>query len=336
MDAEKATSDANGLSDESVSEVRHLQQEGQSSNSFTRLRACERCQRMKVRCEANGDSQRCKRCDQANRECVPTGPRAKRRRTDRRVTELEQKVASLTASLISHGYSDGLDTEGISVEPSEQEIGHPMAQPGQEGPRQALPAVRSPPQQSCNEKTFRDELPTWIENLGSTASIDAIDRRILDVTTAYDIFHRYSFEMSQYFPIVTFPCTTKPELIRHTKPVLFHTILAVAAAPTLPNIQHLLVSEVTRIIADRVLCRAEKSLELVQALLVLVMFYQRPKESKELNFLQFAYAGAIMALDLGLGKRSPRKGTDVTVTGSIATEAEMRRTWLGCYYICAK
>ena len=336
MDAEKAAADVNGLSDERIIEVTHPQQEGPSSNSFTRLRACERCQRMKVRCEAKGDSQRCKRCDQANRECVPTGPRAKRRRTDRRVTELEQKVASLTASLISHGYPDDLDIEGTSVEPSDQDIGHTVAQPGQEGPGRALPAARSPTQQSRNEKTFRGDLATWIENPGSAASIDAIDRGILDATTAYDIFHRYSSEMSQYFPIVTFPCTTEPELIRHTKPILFHTILAVAAAPIRPDIQHLLVGEVTRIIADRVLCRAEKSLELVQALLVLVMFYQRPKDSKELNFLQFTYAGAIMALDLGLGKRSPRKDTDVTVPGSMATEAEMRRTWLGCYYMCAK
>ena len=336
MDTAKAASDANGLSDEGTVETRQTQDEGQRSKSFARLRACERCQRMKVRCESNEDSQRCKRCDQANRDCVQTGPRAKKRRTDRRVTELEQKVASLTASLTAHGYSDGLDIDATSGEPSEHDTDHPTAQHGKDGLGQSIPGVRTALQQSRHEKTFREEIATWIGGPDTAASVDAVDRRVLDVTTAYLIFRRYQFEMSQYFPIVTFPSTTKPEYIRRTKPILFHTILAVAAAPIRPDLQHLLIDEITQILADRVMYRGEKSIELVQALLVMVIFYHRPKDPKPLTFLQIAYAGAIMALDLGLAKTPPRKGTDALVSGPTTTEAEIRRTWLGCYYVCAK
>lgn len=88
--------------------------------------------------------------------------------------------------------------------------------------------------------------------------------------------------------------------------------------------------------ADRVMYRGEKSVELIQALLVLVVHYQRPRQSKELNFLQIVHSAAIMALDLGLGKRSTRKGPDGMVPESTMNEAEARRVWLGCYYLCAK
>jgi hypothetical protein len=142
--------------------------------------------------------------------------------------------------------------------------------------------------------------------------------------------------MSQYFPFVVFSYTTKPEYIRRTKPILFHTILAVAAGSVRPDLRPLLIDEITQIMADRVMYRGEKSVELIQALLVLVVHYQRPRQSKELNFLQIVHSAAIMALDLGLGKRSTRKGIDGTAPESTMNEAEARRVWLGCYYLCAK
>lgn len=55
-----ASKDVNGLSDECTVEGSHAQVDAQSSKCFTRLRACQRCKRMKVRCEINDNSQRCK------------------------------------------------------------------------------------------------------------------------------------------------------------------------------------------------------------------------------------------------------------------------------------
>jgi hypothetical protein len=336
MDAATASTDVNGLSEESTVEGSHAQEDAQGSKRFARLRACERCQRMKVRCEINDNSQRCKRCDQANRDCVPTESRPKRRRTDRRVTELEQKVASLTASLVAHGHSDGITTEAPIAQMAEGGADQPITQQGTDDSVSAFPGINKLPSQGRQETTFRDEIGAWIGIPGSAASFDAIKRQILDAATAYQIFNRYHLQMSQYFPFVVFSYTTKPEHIRRTKPILFHAILAVAAAPLRPDLRPLLIDEITQIMADRVMYRGEKSVELIQALLVLVVHYQRPRESKELNFLQIVHSAAIMALDLGLGKRSKRKGTDGMAPESTINEAEVRRVWLGCYYLCAK
>jgi Fungal specific transcription factor domain len=336
MDATMASTDVNGLSDESTVEDSHAQEDGQGSKRFTRLRACERCKRMKVRCEVNDNSQRCKRCDQADQDCVPTESRPKRRRTDRRVTELEQKVASLTASLVAHGYPDGITAEAPIAETAERGADQLITQHSTDDSESAFPRINTFQSQGRQEILFRDGIGTWIGIPGNTAFVDAIDRQILDAATAYQIFNRYHFQMSQYFPFVVFSYTTKPEDIRRTKPILFHTILAVAAASVRPDLRQLLIDEITRMMADRVMYRGEKSVELIQALLVLVVHYQRPRQLKELNFLQIVHSAAIMALDLGLGKRSTPKGTDGTAPESTMNEAEARRVWLGCYYLCAK
>lgn len=76
--------------------------EESSFNDPKRLRACEACRGLKVRCEPdqhNPDAP-CKRCAKANRICVVTAPSRKRRKkTDSRVAELEKKIDALTASL---------------------------------------------------------------------------------------------------------------------------------------------------------------------------------------------------------------------------------------------
>ncbi|KGQ11902.1 hypothetical protein BBAD15_g2339 [Beauveria bassiana D1-5] len=65
-----------------------------------KLRACEACRGLKVRCEPDPNDGPCRRCKKANRRCVVTAPTRKRqRKTDSRVSELEKKIDALTASL---------------------------------------------------------------------------------------------------------------------------------------------------------------------------------------------------------------------------------------------
>jgi hypothetical protein len=221
--------------------------------------------------------------------------------TDRsQVTELEQKVASLTASLVVHGHSDDIIAEASTAEMADRGADQLITQHSTDDSGSAFPRVNTLQSQGRWGTTFWDEIGAWIGIPGGAASIAAIDRQILDAATAYQIFNRYHFQISQYFPFVAFSYTTKPEYIRRTKPILFHTILAVATAPIRPDLRQLLVDEITQITADRVMYRGEKSVELIQALPVLVVHYQRPRQSKELNFLQVVHSAAAMALDLGL------------------------------------
>jgi hypothetical protein len=140
-----------------------------------------------------------------------------------------------------------------------------------------------------------------------------------------------------------FPPSTTAAEVRRTKPVLFLSIVAAAVGAFRPDFQPTLVSEVTRIVSDRIVYHGEKSLELVQAVQILTIYYQPPEKYEELNFNQMIHIAAVMALDIGMGKRSKsgafaiwKEYMDKKAPLPDTNAAETRRAWLGCYYMCAK
>jgi Fungal Zn(2)-Cys(6) binuclear cluster domain len=184
------------------------------------------------------------------------------------------------------------------------------------------------------------EQPLASKETPNNSYIDVIDRHIVDAQTAYHIFDRYNTEM-QCLPIMVFPPGTKAEDIRRSKPVLFLAILSAASNTIRPDLQPTFVSEIIRVLADRVMCRGEKTLELVQSLQVITIFYQPPDRYEEMNFNQLIHAAVVMAIDIGMGKRS-RAGRgshwkeQVGKTSSVEVDAaETRRAWLGLYLLCA-
>ena len=86
------------------------------------------------------------------------------------------------------------------------------------------------------------------KDVGYGAWVDVIDRHVIDEKTAYRSFDRYHKDMCQYLPIVVFPPSTTAAEIRRTKPVLFLSIVAASVAAFRPEVQPMLVSEVTRIV----------------------------------------------------------------------------------------
>lgn len=172
---------------------------------------------------------------------------------------------------------------------------------------------------------------------------DIIDAGLIDAQTAYRCFDRYATEMCRQLPVVVFPSGTRAEDVRKTRPILFEAIVAVACGTIRSDLQPRLISDATRVLADRIVFSGEKSLELVQTIQVMSIWYQPPEKYEELNFNQLIHIAAVMATDIGMGKRS-RKGAPVKWKGFAdknkmmpdPMSAETRRCWLGCYYMCSK
>jgi Fungal Zn(2)-Cys(6) binuclear cluster domain len=178
------------------------------------------------------------------------------------------------------------------------------------------------------------------KEVNDNSYIDVIDRHIIDAPTAYRIFERYNTEM-QFLPVVVFRPGTRAEDIRRSSPVLFLTILSAACNTIRPELQPTFVSEVMRILADRVICRGEKTLELVQSLQVATVFYLPPDRYEELNFNQLIHIAVIMGIDIGMGKRgspgqiAPWREYIGKTAQPDPNAAETRRAWLGLYFMCA-
>lgn len=319
-----------------------------------KARACEACRGLKVRCEpvAEDPDGACKRCAKAGRNCIITQPTRKRqKKTDNRVAELEKKIDALTATLSATkagqagtsapGYYGapvtGPPTSWNAVDGTSNYEANPARS---QGPSSYI----APPLALAGQKRKHTE-PA--ENGGDApASLrsyecpDLVDRGIITINEATQLLDRYNYQMAPHLPGVVFPPNLTAGELRRTKPVLFLAIMAAASSAT-PEVQRIAVKQLMESFADRIVIIGEKSIELVQALAVAVLWYWPPEHVEDLKFYQLVHMGMIMALDLGLGKRRPR-GSKPTMWGAQPsrrhpqldpTTIEARRTWLLCYYL---
>jgi hypothetical protein len=173
---------------------------------------------------------------------------------------------------------------------------------------------------------------------------DVVDRNIVTIDQATKMFDSYVERMAPHFPAVVFPYGTSAGEIRKSKPTLFLAILSASSGMNYPELQRNLTKEVMSIYAERIIVNGEKTLELIQALHISTLWYWPPEHFEELKFYQLIHIAAVMAIDIGMGKRSkpqkpkyaglwrdnPWRRTPYPEPESV----EARRAWLGCYFLC--
>lgn len=173
---------------------------------------------------------------------------------------------------------------------------------------------------------------------------DVVGRGIVHAEVANALFRHYTDHMAPHMPIVVFAPDTSPDTIGRRSPVLFLAILSVASGQDYPDLQAALTKEIMRMLADRVFVHGEKSLELVQALQVVTIWYW-PEPNGDSKYYQFIHMTAVMAIDLGMHRRQPtlilRKEQILGLPKpksylSDPCTTECRRAWLGCYLLCSR
>ncbi|KAK4232201.1 hypothetical protein QBC38DRAFT_463392 [Podospora fimiseda] len=196
------------------------------------------------------------------------------------------------------------------------------------------------------EREREREMP---EERGATvarepSSPDIVDREVISMGMAHELFLRYTTQMCQHLPGVVFPSGYTVDELRATKPILFLSIMA-AASSEMPGLQKFLTKELMQVFAEKIIVDGQKSLELVQALQVAVIWYWPPERFEELKFYQLVHVAAVMAIEIGLGrKKQARGGFKRHIANSWRdhpmhrvpldpTTNEARRAWLTCYFL---
>lgn len=241
--------------------------------------------------------------------------------------------------------SSTADGIGLKRRRSEYQDEEPMSDGHHLSIRNEFTVKRSP-KKSSDAGNINPLLITETSKSGASSSImadsttpsneyfDVIDKKILDAATAAKIFSYYNNNMAGHMPIVVFPSDVTAGMIRKTKPTLFLAILSVACAQDYPYLQGTLTREIMRAYADRLICKREKSLELIQALQVSTTWY-----SKDANFYQLIHMAATMGIELGMSTRikielwkdESRAKSELAIKNTI----DSKRAWLGCYFLCA-
>lgn len=165
---------------------------------------------------------------------------------------------------------------------------------------------------------------------------DVVDRGIISLEDAEQLVAFFIHELSTIFPLVILPPNTTAEKLRQTAPVLFLSVISAAAISIDADLAGVLNREMIRLYADRFFIEGEKSLELVQALLLMMIFYFPPSSPLKLQFYQYTHIASTMALEIGLAtkRRTSQKKPDRKRSAPHdELMAAQARAVLGCYHL---
>lgn len=293
----------------------------------------------------------------------------RRKRTDTRVKELEEKVRGLSM-LLEHGgkgnsipsLSEEKETDTM-VRDDRSSLSTPSDRAGSYAIGDVRPIeVLSPFTYNPGESwhlPLENAAQIWDqtgEDPDSSAIVpDVVDQGILSMETAEKLYDRYLNKLLLQGPVVPLSCTVAE--LRKEKPILFLAVMAASAGSSDPALNLRLNQEAQQIYAKRISIQGRKSLELLQALCVSVVWTYPPEKTEELKFHQQVQMAATMAMDLGFGKRpkpsldsaswSPGLNDSIinkaeTPHGAISTKPnrsdsgtlDSRRALLACYAFC--
>lgn len=304
--------------------------------------------------------------------------RKQRKRTDTRVAELEREMRAMRAMLKNK--ESGKANSGAS-KPEQAQIpaglwyqeniqGAPVR--AMEAVKQGLPQVEerntnlSLGQAAQAQRDVPSLWPTRFADKPRATKPDVVECGIISMATARQLFETYRKDLFPHYPMVHIPDSITADEVRQTKPTLFLAIIAAASGKNNSELSAMLDSEVLQTYATKSLVYSEKSLELVQALLVSAVWYHPPAKFGQLKYYEYIHMAATMAMDIGIGTRKvshrsrfgskaieregrkpnihpleDAKNPDLSMTPRSKDQSpdtssiESRRAFLACYNICS-
>ena len=295
--------------------------EGRIGNAF----ACERCRKHKVRCVPSDVAGICQRCQKARVECIEHIARRRPPKhrpvmqTANRIQELDTKLDTI-ASIVTA-------TSTAAPQP-------PLPQPSSMAPKMAEITQRTPTPAEVPKVSLRpnpvntpESAVAFWESINETISglgrLDPILRTIsvLHMESLVESFHR----MVDHFPFVMLPkeVPVRDSIIQ--RPVLMFAILTVSSYDS-ALLQFTLSREFRKIVMVKVM-NGEKSLDLLQGLLVFIAWHHHYTDPQGVSMHMLLQMCIGMAGDLGLDRLPSSYHKDDP------RDRESKRAYLGCYYL---
>jgi hypothetical protein len=221
-----------------------------------------------------------------DRQCIFTAPqkRKQRKRTDTRVAELEREVQAMRA--LFDRKPDTIEEEPADFEEQSRKpdasksIAITSAVSSEFIGSGSSPGSKSP----HDDHTPQDWSPPAF-----SPDTDVIEREILTMEEADQLFQSYNNDLTQYYPTVVFPPEVSAADLRRTKPTLFLAVISAAAAKVDPHLYSILNTEVISAYAHRTVVKSEKSLELISAMVITTVWYYPPGKFAQLKFYEYIH-----------------------------------------------
>ena len=288
-------------------------------------RACRNCVQIKARCVAleGSDLRVCQRCHRLQKTCTTAAPalrkKAKHQRSSNRVAQLEKRLDEVTSVLTA-----------IQKNPS------PGGNPASLPTPITLPATS--PQADHQPPNIFGDNP--VDSQGYVDYSQLIPQP--DSEMEQRVFGEFIEGMNYFFPFVMLPTSESAATLRRTRPYLYRACVF-AAARRYPVWQRQLAEGILRHIGEGMLVYGERSLDLLQSLLVFLSWYHYHGHINP-QLMNLMHLCLSLIVDLGLGSSSSRFQSANTITtdaeriihGKAVARGvktnEERRAVLACYY----
>lgn len=275
-------------------------------------RTCTACRKRKVKCTPltqerdTAPVNTCTRCWKNSLTCVfpPPARKKTRRRNEEKIRDLESRLRAVQAAVESGlGYQSPPDQETASSLPSLNEL---------------------------SSKT------NTIKVLDATSTDDVTDG-FTSPDLAQELYHTFINDLAPLYPLVSVPGSSTWQTVRSDQPALFRAMITAASISTHPAISSGMFRETARLLAENVVVDGEKSLDLIQALLVLSTWHLPPSAFTELKFSQYAHMAATMVTDLR--SSNDKRYVNLALNESFLSPQELVeicRTFLATYFLCSR
>ena len=208
----------------------------------------------------------------------------RRKRTDTRVKELEEKVRGLSM-LLENGRGGSGPSAERDTESLENEEGSGRRTLNEKNNPVPADGDMCPWKGSVDESQTRSSepgnsfLPSWGLIVGDTTEDsmwpDVVERGLLSMDKATELVNRYINLLMPHCPVVPISCPAFE--LRKTKPILFLAVLAASAATSDSGLHFKLNQETQELYAKKITVEGNKSIELIQALSVSILWPYPPK-----------------------------------------------------------
>lgn len=298
-----------------------------------RGRACQNCQSIKIKCELGapgGGPPPCQRCTRLNKSCVLAPPK----RQKDRVAELEAKVAELTKLLDAQGLQNTtLEAEDMSASGT-----------GSEEQSDTEVIVLSQKKRKLETSAYSSNGPSSTEGPspassgGDTSGVNSSTSRldgIVSIDLQQHVLDEYIKSYQPLLMIAPLSSGTQASLLRATMPNTLHAIVYIASCGILSwDLQDLINVSLIEDLTSRTIAQCEKSVDLLQALQLVCLYYRSPRNSMQIPLFQLVNIASDMAVDLGFGgNQNPPSLSIRGMAEGLLGGVKASRMWLASFLI---
>ncbi|KAH0831781.1 hypothetical protein AYO21_06305 [Fonsecaea monophora] len=306
-------------------------------------RACRPCVQIKAKCvplEGSANSI-CVRCHRLGKFCTTPAPLPRKRRNNgrsTRVSHLEEKINTL-ADLLAHNDGDPVARLEPTVAPSSgsqySQPDNPTVAESVAGFPNGLWSASLPTSTSMvltgggDSNTTNQRQSTTSQVTSCAKSLKSVGVSVANASDSFRVtlapvleeklFSDFRTQMNVHFPFVVIPPQTTAVALREEKPFLFRACITVAAQAE-PSLLRQLADDLMRYIGEHMLMKGEKSLDLLQGLLVFSSWYHYYSHSNP-QVMNLLYLATALVADLGLNR--PRQPAVLTPIGMVVDAAEL-------------